>query len=142
VKNSVAATVLTGSVEDAQFQFFETPASALAALRGGDVTILGGDSLWLKANRAEVAPDDDLVPDLAYSRSGVGCVVGGSTPRLLNISNLAIGRLLTAYVDNDPAVRTEINRWVGDGSAINLSDDQISAFFRIVLATTAELSNQ
>lgn len=142
VKNSVAANVLAGAVDDAQFQFFETPASALAALKGGDVKILGGDSLWLKANRAETAPDDALVPDRAYSRSGIGCVVGESTPHLLNISNLAIGRLLTAYVDNDPAVRTEINRWVGDGSAIGLSDDQISTFFRMVLATTAELSNQ
>ena len=141
VKNSVAADVLAGAVEDAQFQFFETPASALAALKGGDVTILGGDSLWLKANRAETAPDDDLVPDRAYSRSGVGCVVGESTPHLLNVSNLAIGRLLSAYVENDPAVRTEINRWIGDGSAIDLSDNQISRFFRMVLATTAELRN-
>jgi len=142
VKNSVAANVLAGAVDDAQFQFFDTPESALAALKGGDVKILGGDSLWLKANRAETAPDDALVPDRAYARSGVGCVVGESTPHLLNISNLAIGRLLTAYVDNDPAVRTEINRWIGDGSAIDLSDDQISTFFRMVLATTAQLSNQ
>ncbi len=142
VKNSVAADVLAGAVEDAQFQFFETPESALAALKAGDVKVLGGDSLWLKASRAEAAPDDDLVPDRAYSRSGVGCVVGEGTPHLLNISNLAIGRLLTGYVDNDPAVRTEINRWVGSGSAIDLSDNQISAFFRMVLATTAELSNQ
>ena len=142
VKNSVAANVLAGAVDDAQFQFFDTPESALAALKGGDVKILGGDSLWLKANRAETAPDDALVPDRAYARSGVGCVVGESTPHLLNISNLAIGRLLTAYVDNDPAVRTEINRWIGDGSAIDLTDDQISTFFRMVLATTAQLSNQ
>ena len=142
VKNSVAANVLAGAVDDAQFQFFDTPESALAALKGGDVKILGGDSLWLKANRAETAPDDALVPDRAYARSGVGCVVGESTPHLLNISNLAIGRLLTAYVDNDPVVRTEINRWIGDGSAIDLTDDQISTFFRMVLATTAQLSNQ
>ena len=37
-------------------------------------------------------------------------------PHLLNVSNLAIGRLLSGYVAND-AVRSEINRWIGSGSA-------------------------
>lgn len=142
VQDSVAANVLSAVVDDAQFQFFEGPEQALAALKNGDVKVLGGDSLWLKANQKANAPDAVLVPTRAYARSGVGCVVGEATPHLLNVSNLAIGRLLGAYVDNDPAVRSEINRWVGKDSAIALSDDQISTFFRMVLATTAQFSNK
>ena len=142
VQDSVAANVLSAVVDDAEFQFFEGPEQALAALKNGDVQVLGGDSLWLKANQKANAPDAVLVPTRAYARSGVGCVVGDATPKLLNVSNLAIGRLLGAYVDNDPAVRSEVNRWIGQDSAIGLSDDQISKFFRIVLATTAQFSNQ
>ena len=142
VQNTVAADVLARSLDDAQFQFFDTPEQALAGLKNGDVTFLGGDSLWLKANRQATAPDDALVPDRAYSRSGVGCVVGDSTPHLLNVSNLAIGRLLSAYIDNDPAVRSEINRWIGSDSGIDLSDQKISTFFRMVLSTTAQFSNK
>ena len=142
VQDSVASTVLAASLDDVQFKFFEGPAQALAALKSGDVKVLGGDSLWLKANHKATAPDAVVVPERAYARSGVGCVVGDATPKLLNVSNLAIGRLLGAYVDNDPAVRSEVNRWIGQDSAIGLSDDQISKFFRIVLATTAQFSNQ
>ena len=142
VQDSVASTVLAASLDDVQFKFFEGPEQALAALKSGDVKVLGGDSLWLKANHQATAPDAVVVPERAYARSGVGCVVGDATPKLLNVSNLAIGRLLGAYVDNDPAVRSEVNRWIGQDSAIGLSDDQISKFFRIVLATTAQFSNQ
>ena len=142
VQDSVASTVLAASLDDVQFKFFEGPEQALAALKSGDVKVLGGDSLWLKANHKATAPDAVVVPERAYARSGVGCVVGDATPKLLNVSNLAIGWLLGAYVDNDPAVRSEVNRWIGQDSAIGLSDDQISKFFRIVLATTAQFSNQ
>ena len=142
VQDSVASTVLAASLDDVQFKFFEGPEQALAALKSGDVKVLGGDSLWLKANHKATAPDAVVVPERAYARSGVGCVVGDATPKLLNVSNLAIGRLLGAYVDNDPALRSEVNRWIGQDSAIGLSDDQISKFFRIVLATTAQFSNQ
>lgn len=140
VQNSVAANVLAASVEDAQFKFFEGPEQALAALQSGDIPVLGGDSLWLKANQKATAPEAVLVPDLPYARSGVGCVVGDATPHLLNVSNLAIGRLLSAYIENVPAVRAEINRWIGSDSAIALSDDQISTFFRMVLSTTAQFT--
>ena len=142
VQDSVASKVLAASLDDVQFKFFEGPEQALAALKSGDVKVLGGDSLWLKANHKATAPDAVVVPERAYARSGVGCVVGDATPKLLNVSNLAIGRLLGAYVDNDPAVRSEVNRWIGQDSASGLSDDQISKFFRIVLATTAQFSNQ
>ena len=72
----------------------------------------------------------------------MGCVVSDSTPRLLNISNLAIGRLLSAYVNNNGAAREEVNRWVGSGSTVGLTDEQISTFFTIVLSTAAQFTPQ
>ena len=140
VKDSMAATVLADSVDDAKLQFFDTPDQALAAIKDGSVEILGGDSLWLRANQAANAPDASLVPDRPYARSGVGCVVGDTTPHLLNISNLGIGRLLSGYINNNAGVRSAINTWIGTDSTVGLTDKQISTFFTIVLSTTAQFS--
>ena len=142
VKDSMAATVLAESVDDAKFQFFDTPDQALAALKDGNVEILGGDSLWLRANQAETAPEAALVPDRPYARSGVGCVVADTTPHLLNISNLGIGRLLSGYINDDDGVRSAINTWIGTDSTVGLKDEQINRFFTIVLSTAAEFNPQ
>ena len=142
VKDSMAATVLAESVDDTKFQFFEAPDQALAALKDGNVEILGGDSLWLRANQAETAPEAALVPDRPYARSGVGCVVADTTPHLLNISNLGIGRLLSGYINDDDGVRSAINTWIGTDSTVGLKDEQINRFFTIVLSTAAEFNPQ
>ena len=105
VKGSTAAAVLANSLDDAEFQFFTTPEEALAGIKDGTVEFLGGDTLWLKANLQATAPEAALVPTFPYARSSVGCVVADTTPHLLNYSNLAIGRMLTAYVDNNKDVR-------------------------------------
>ena len=142
VKDSMAATVLAESVDDAKFQFFDTPDQALAALKDGNVEILGGDSLWLRANQAETAPEAALVPDRPYARSGVGCVVADTTPHLLNISNLGIGRLLSGYINDDDGVRSAINTWIGTESTVGLTEEQINRFFTIVLSTAAQFNPQ
>ena len=140
IKDSAAAAVLAKSLDDAQFQFFNTPAEALERLQDGTVEFLGGDTLWLKASLKDAAPDSDLVPAFPYARSGLGCIVANTTPHLLNYSNLAIGRMLTEYVDGNQEVRTAVNAWIGPGSDVDLSDEIIEGFFSIVLGTTAELS--
>jgi len=138
VANSVAASVLADNVEAATFQSFATPAEALRALKTGEVKLLAGDSLWLRASQKNAAPGDVIVPTVPYARSAVGCIVAEQSSALLNISNIAIGRLLQAYVDGNPEVRKEINAWVGKDSDVGLTDDQISHYFRVVLSTAAE----
>ena len=128
VQNSVAADVLAASIDDAQFKFFEGHEQALAALKGGDHRLGWGQPLAEGEPRGH-GSGCRAGSGSALCQSGVGCVVGDATPHLLNVSNLAIGRLLSGYVANDPAVRSEINRWIGSGSA-GLKDDQISTFFR------------
>ena len=135
VKDSVAASVLANNLETATFRFFSTPSSALNALKDGTIEILGGDSLWLQASRKEVAPKDNLVPVQPYARTAVACVVPEGSESLLDASNIAIGRVLQDYVDGDQAVRKEINSWIGPGSAVGLSDDDIAHYYSVVLAT-------
>ena len=135
VEDSVAASVLANNLETATFRFFPPPSSALSALKDGTIEILGGDSLWLQASRKEAAPKDNLVPDQPYARTAVACVVPEGREPLLDASNIAIGRVLQDYVDGDQAVRKEINSWIGPGSAVGLSDDDIAHYYSVVLAT-------
>ena len=142
VKDTTASSVLASSVDDASFKFFDSPGEALAALKDGSIDFLGGNTLWLKANQAATAPNAALVPTFPYARSSIACVVADTTPKLLNISNLAIGRLLSSYINNNTEVRSAINQWIGKDSTVGLSDEQIGSFFTIVLSTAAEFSKQ
>jgi polar amino acid transport system substrate-binding protein len=138
VENSAAAQLIASVVPDARLSRFKTPAEALASLRGNKVEMLAGSSLWLAAYRESTGRT--LVPTYPYGRSGVGCIVAQNNPRLLTAGNLAIGQMMQAYVDGDPGTREMVNRWVGPASAIKLSEDTISALYRMMLSVTAEIS--
>ena len=59
---------------------------------------------------------------------------------LLNLSNLAIAKLMQAYINDDPNAQSRINQWVGPGTDVNLSQDVIKAYFTNVLLTAALLA--
>jgi polar amino acid transport system substrate-binding protein len=138
VDDSAAAEVLASVVPGVMLRRFRTPAEALAALNSNDVKILAGPSLWLAANRG--SSGKELVPTHPYGRSGMGCIVAQSNPELLSAANLAIAQIMQAYVDGDAGTREMVNRWVGPETNVSLSEDTISAFYRLMMAATAEIS--
>ena len=138
VKNSASAKVLEDVVPNAEFTAFNTPAEALEALNGDKVDMLGGPSLWLASNKGDSGKT--LVPVRPYGSAGIGCIVKQDNGKLLSTANLAIGQMMQAYVDGDAGSREMVNRWVGPGSSIDLSETTISALYRVMLASTAEIS--
>jgi polar amino acid transport system substrate-binding protein len=140
VKNSLSAHAIEKTVTGGELALFENPAAALQALKNGEIQFLAGDSLWLLANRAAVDPSGSVTPSVPYNRSAVGCVVPENNSGLLNLSNLAIAKLMQAYINDDPSALQRINQWVGPGSTVNLSQDVIKAYFTNVLLTAALLN--
>jgi polar amino acid transport system substrate-binding protein len=140
VKNSLAAAALTAEVPKARLVPFDNPQAALTALNSGKIKFLAGDSLWLKANRNSASGSNNLVPAVPYSRASVACIVPENNSGILNLSNLAIARLMQAYINNDPKALSRINRWVGPGSQINLSQEAIQGYFTNVLLSAALVS--
>ena len=138
VENSAAAKVLGSVVPEAELTPFKTPSEAVAALKDNTVQALGGGSLWLAANKGD--SNTMLVPVRPYGRSGISCIVKQDNGKLLASANLAIGQMMQAYVDGDAGSREEINRWIGPDSSVKLSEDTISALYRVMLASTAEIS--
>ena len=137
VQNTVAAKAMEKSVPGAKLQSFENPNAALIALKEGKINFLAGDSLWLLANQGAVDPAGKVAPTVPYNRAAVGCIVPENNSALLNLSNLAIIRLMQAYINDDPKALARINQWVGPGSKVNLNQDVIKAYFGNVILTTA-----
>jgi polar amino acid transport system substrate-binding protein len=139
VKNSVAAHAMEKSVSGAELVLFENAKAALSALKQGEIQFLAGDSLWLLANRNAVDPAGNVTPSVPYNRSAVGCIVPENNSGLMNLSNLAIARLMQAYINDDPKALNRINQWVGPGSDVNLSQADIKTYFTNVLLSVALL---
>ena len=137
VKNSVAAHAMEKSISNAELVLFENTQAALTALKKGEIQFLAGDSLWLLANRSSVDPAGNVTPTVPYNRSAVGCIIPENNSGLMNLSNLAIARLMQAYINNDPKAQSRINQWVGPGSDVNLSQADIKAYFTNVLLSAA-----
>lgn len=137
VKDSLGASTLAAAVPEARPVPFENPHAALEALSSGRIKFLAGDSLWLMANRKATAASTHLVPTVPYNRSAVACIVPENNSEILNVSNLAIARLMQAYINNEPKALNRINRWIGPGSSVNLNQDIIKGYFTNVLLSTA-----
>lgn len=138
VRDTASANVLKSVAPGARFKRFNTPAEALAAYNDGDVDILGGGTLWLAANSS---PETSaLLPFRPYGRSGVGCIVNQNNGKLLSATNVAIGQMMQAYMDGDAGTREMVNRWLGPGSTVGLSQEAIKSLYGLMLSVTAEIS--
>ena len=56
------------------------------------------------------------------------------------VGRIAIGKILQGYVNDVAPVQAMVNRWIGPGSAVNLKQDLIKAYYATVLSTAAQLS--
>ena len=137
VKDSQSANVLKSVVPGATLKSFNTPKEALDAFYTGDVPILGGGTLWLAANSR--IDKTALLPFRPYARSGISCIVNQNNGKLLSSTNIALGQMMQAYMDGDAGTRRMINRWIGPGSDVGLSQETIRSLYGLILSITAEL---
>jgi polar amino acid transport system substrate-binding protein len=134
VANSLAETELKGIQPAARPVGFASLAGAVAALRTGSLDGVIGDSSIL-AGLAAGGKGAALAqtPAEPYERYAVACLVPENDSAFRNLVNLAIARLLQGYLDGQPEAVSAIDRWVGPGSALNRTPDQIRNYFDSVL---------
>ena len=138
VKDSPASRVLKNVAPEVNLKPFNTPAEALAAYNSGDVSILGGGTLWLAANSSKET--SALLPFRPYGRSGIGCIVNQNNGKLLSKANIAIGQMMQAYMDGDAGTRHMVERWLGPESSVGLTRIGIESLYSLILNVTAEIS--
>ncbi|MCP9801180.1 extracellular substrate binding-like orphan protein GrrP [Synechococcus sp. RedBA-s] len=134
VANSLGETELKGLQPAARPVGFADLSQAVAALRGGSVDGVIGDSTLL-AGLVAGGKDAALAqtPSDPYERYAVACLIPENDSAFRNLVNLAIARLLQGYLDGQPEAVSSIDRWVGPGSALNRTPDQIRNYFDAVL---------
>ena len=138
VKDSQSAKVLKNVAPGATLNNYSTPKEALDAFYSGEVSILGGGTLWLAANSR--IDKTALLPFRPYGRSGISCIVNQNNGKLLSSTNSALGQMMQAYMDGDAGTREMITRWIGPGSDVGLSQETISSLYGLILSITAEIN--
>ena len=137
VKDSQSAKVLRSVVPGATLKSYDTPIEALNAFYSGEVPMLGGGTLWLAANSR--IDKTALLPFRPYGRSGISCIVKQNNGKLLSSTNIALGQMMQAYMDGDAGTRRMINRWIGPGSDVGLTQESIRSLYGLILSITAEI---
>lgn len=140
VKDSYASIVLQGSVPEASFVMYDNGNEAFSALQSEEIQILGGDSLWLKHYQEVVDSSGQIMPEVPYARSSIGCIIPENNSTLLNYSNIAIAKLMQRYINEDPDAQSQIHQWIGPGSTVDIEPEQIVEYFGKVLSTTAPIA--
>lgn len=134
VADSLAATELAGFQPAAVAVPFPSLKAAVAALRAGQVEGVVGDTTLLAGlARAGGGATLQLSPEEPYESYAVACIVPENDSAFRNLVNLAIARLLQGYLDGSPAEVAALNRWVGPGSTLNRSPEQIRGYLESVL---------
>ncbi len=134
VTDSLGETELRGIQPAARVVGFPDLPQAVAALRAGTVDGVIGDTIRLSMATAGGKGGALLqTPAEPYERYAVACLVRENDSAFRNLVNLAIARLLQGYLDGQPEAVASIDRWVGPGSALNRSREQIRNYFDAVL---------
>jgi polar amino acid transport system substrate-binding protein len=134
VRDSLAETELRGMQPAARSVPFADPKAALAALVAGQVDGVIGDSALLAGLvRQQRLSGLALTPEVPYERYAVACVVPENDSQFRDLVNRAITQLLQGYLDGEPQSVAEVDRWLGPGSALNLSQEKIRNVFDSLL---------
>jgi polar amino acid transport system substrate-binding protein len=134
VAESLAATELAGFQPAAVAVPFSSLKAAVAALRAGEVAGVIGDSALLAGLAAAPGgPRLSLSPEEPYESYAVACIVPENDSAFRNLVNLAIARLLQGYLDGRPEDMAVFQRWIGPGSPLNRSPEQIRGFVESML---------
>ena len=140
VNGSLAESTLRGVQPAARVVTFPGLPEALDALNSGRVEAVLGDSLLLKGLAAQRGLGGLVVtPEVPFERYGLVCAMPENASAFRNLVNHAIAELQQDYLDGEPATVALVDRWLGPGSAVNLSPSRIRSVFEALLLGTEAL---
>ncbi|MBM5803821.1 MAG: transporter substrate-binding domain-containing protein [Cyanobacteria bacterium K_DeepCast_35m_m2_155] len=134
VRDSLADTQLRGMQPAAQVQTYLDLAAALKALAAGQLNGVIGDTAILAGLTSEQGLQGMAqTPVRPYLRYPVACAVPENASAYRGLANRAIVQLLQGYIEGIPADVSAVDRWIGPGTALGLSQQQIRGAFDALL---------
>jgi polar amino acid transport system substrate-binding protein len=134
VRDSLGDTQLRGMQPQARAVAYGDLAAAIKALAAGQLEGVIADSILMAGLvREQGLKGMALTPEQPYQRYAVACAVPEHNSRFRNLANRAIAQLQQGYLNGNATDVAAVNRWLGPGSALNLSADQIHGVFDVLL---------
>ena len=134
VRDSLGDTQLRGMQPQAKVQPYGDLAAAVKALAAGRVEGVVGDSAMMAGLvRQQGLKGMAMTPETPYLRYAVTCAVPENNSLFRSLANRAIAQLQQGYVNGNATDVAAVNRWLGPGSALNLTPDQIRGVFDVLL---------
>lgn len=134
VAGTLAETDLRGTQPAARVVTYPILAAAVAALAAGKVEGVIGASLLLPGLAQQRGLKNlVLTPREPFERYALACVVPQNASAFRNLVNRAIAQLQQEYLEGDAKAVAQVNRWLGPGSAANLSPEAIRNLFDVLL---------
>jgi len=134
VRDSLGDTQLRGMQPQAKVQPYGDLAAAIKALAARQLDgVIADSALMAGLVRAQGLKGMVQTPEQPYLRYAVACAVPEHNSRFRNLANRAIVQLQQGYLNGNPSDVAAVNRWLGPGSALNLSADQIHGVFDVLL---------
>lgn len=139
-RDSLAETTLRGLQPAAVVVPFEDLGAALAALSSGRLDgVIGDTALLAGLMRQRGLSGLAFTPEHPYERYAVACAVPENDSAFRDLVNRAIAQLMQAYVDGDPQTVAAVDRWIGPGSALNLTPERIRGVYDALLMAVESL---
>ncbi|MEB3361365.1 MAG: extracellular substrate binding-like orphan protein GrrP [Synechococcaceae cyanobacterium] len=133
VAGTLGQTQLQGMQPQAVAVPFPTTSDAVAALGAGKVDGVIGDSLLLASLGRRQGGDLVLTPEQAYQHYALTCAVPENDSAFRDQVNLAIARMMQAYIDGVAETVALVHSVVGPESAARVTPEAIRAYFENVL---------
>lgn len=131
---SLGQTQLLGMQPKAVAVPFPNASAAVNALIAGKVDGVIGDSLLLRSlARSQNGTNLVLTPDQSYQHYAVSCVVPENDSAFRDVVNLAIARLMQAYLDGAAEAVALVHRSVGPDSGVAIPAETIRVYFENVM---------
>ncbi|MDJ0583038.1 extracellular substrate binding-like orphan protein GrrP [Crocosphaera sp.] len=115
--------------------------AGIKALEDGEVDGFAFDGTILEGMRQTLDEPDDykVIPEQAYFRHGIACMVPQQDSTFLNLVNLSIAKMMDGYINGDPRYTEIVNRYFGEDGIVPIEPQRIKDFFEMIIITREQV---
>ena len=118
--------------------------AGIKAVEDGKVDGFAFDGTILEGMRQTLETPNDykVVPEQAYFRHGIACMVPEHDSTFLNLVNFTIGKMMDGYINGDPRYVEIVNRYFGEDGIVFIEPQRIKDFFEMIIITREQIPPQ
>ncbi|MDJ0729064.1 MAG: extracellular substrate binding-like orphan protein GrrP [Crocosphaera sp.] len=115
--------------------------AGIKAVEEGQADGFAFDGTILEGMRQTLDKPDDykVVPEQAYFRHGIACMVPEQDSTFLNLVNFTIAKMMDGYIRGDSRYVEMVNRYFGEDGVVPIDSQRIKDFFEMIIITREQI---